>query len=99
MIFFACTNYNGSNPDTYDGIVVTTMGEPNIVVATFNTYDPLYDYQNFFSWIESIGDDNVGFCESIKKFAKDYKQESEHDSSLMLSMVYGEQQDCEAWTD
>ncbi|WP_147534839.1 hypothetical protein [Bacillus marasmi] len=94
MIFFACTNYNGINPETYDGIVVKTMGTPNIVVATFNSYDPMYDYQNFISWAESIGDDNVGFCDSIKQFAKDYKQVSAPDSENMLSMVYGEHQDC-----
>ncbi|WP_318508924.1 hypothetical protein [Bacillus sp. T3] len=95
MIFFACTNYNGTNPETYNGIQVTTLGDPNIVVATFNSYDPLYDYQNFISWTESIGDENVGFCDSLKHFAKDYKTVSNHDAALMLSMVYGDHQDCE----
>lgn len=94
LIFFACTNYNGNNPETYDGIVVTTLGNPNIVVANFNSYDPLYDYQNFVSWTESIGDDNIGFCDSLKYFAEDYKKVSEYDSALMLSMIYGEHQEC-----
>ncbi|MGJ7921574.1 hypothetical protein [Neobacillus sp. LXY-4] len=95
MIFFACTKHDESDPKNYNGIEVTTLGDPNIVVATFNSYDPLYDYQNFISWTESIGDDNVGFCDSLKAFAKSYKNVSEHDSALMLSMVYGDHQDCE----
>jgi hypothetical protein len=94
VIFFACIKYEESNPETYKGIEVTTLGNPDDVVATFESYDPLQDFQNFVSWTESVGDDNVGYCDSLNHFAKDYQKISEQDASVMLSMVYGDHQDC-----
>lgn len=94
MIFYACIKYEEHQPDTYKGIEVTTLGNQNDVVASFGSYDPLEDFRNFVSWSESVGDDNVGFCDSLKHFAKDYEKVSDHDSTQMLSMVYGEHQDC-----
>ena len=94
MIFYACVKYEEHQPDTYKGIEVTTLGNQNDVVASFDSYDPLEDYRNFVSWSESVGDDNVGFCDTLKHFAKDYEEVSDHDSTQMLSMVYGEHQDC-----
>lgn len=94
LIFFACIKYEEANPETYRGIEVTTLGNPNDVVATFESYDPVQDFHNFVSWTESVGDDNVAYCDSLKHFAKDYQKISEHDASEMLSMVYGTHQDC-----
>ncbi|KKI90208.1 hypothetical protein WQ54_19660 [Bacillus sp. SA1-12] len=94
MIFYACVKYDEQNPETYKGIEVTTLGHSQDVIASFNSYDPLQDYHNFVSWTESVGDDNVGFCDSLKHFAKDYEHISANDSNEMLRMVYGEHQDC-----
>lgn len=95
MIFYACVKYDEHQPDTYKGIEVTTIGNSEDVVASFHSYDPLEDYRNFVSWSESVGDDNVGFCDSLKHFAKDYTNVSKDDSSQMITMIYGEHRECE----
>ncbi len=94
MIFYACVNYAEHDPKTYKGIEVTTLGDSSDVVAKFESYDPLEDYRNFVSWSEGVGLDNVGFCDTFKHFAKDYQAVSEEASGQMLSMVYGDHQDC-----
>ncbi|QOR66215.1 hypothetical protein IM538_21020 [Cytobacillus suaedae] len=94
MIFYACVKYDESHPDTYHGIEVTTLGDSNDVVASFESYDPLQDYHNFASWSESVGEDNVGICDTLKHFAKDYKSVDSDASSQMLSMIYGDHQNC-----
>ncbi|MDQ0228940.1 hypothetical protein [Metabacillus malikii] len=94
MIFYACVKYDDKKPDTYKGIEVTMLGSDE-VVASFESYDPLQDYHNFVSWSESVGDDNVGFCDSLKHFAKDYQQISMDAAEEMLNIVYGEHQECE----
>jgi hypothetical protein len=95
MIFYACVKYDEIHTNTYKGIEVTTIGNPNDVVATFESYDPVEDYHNFASWSESVGEDNVGFCDSLKHFAQDYKNVSSHGSEEMLAMIYGDHVDCD----
>jgi hypothetical protein len=94
MIFYACVKYNEHHPETYKGIEVTTLGSSD-VIANFESYDPLQDYHNFVSWSEGVGQDNVGFCDSLKHFAKDYENVSDEASQEMMSMIYGEHSDCE----
>lgn len=95
MIFYACVKYAEEHPETYQGIEVTTLGNSDDVVAKFNSYDPLQDFHNFVSWSESVGEDNVGFCDSLKHFAKDYHEVSYDAAEEMLKMIYGDHQDCE----
>ncbi|WP_246939533.1 hypothetical protein [Bacillus pinisoli] len=77
------------------GLKVTTIGNESDVVASFESYDPVQDYRNFKSWSEGVGEDNVGFCDSLRHFAKDYQEISNEDSDEMLSMIYGEHEDCQ----
>jgi hypothetical protein len=95
MIFYACVKYDELNPETYKGIEVTTLGNASDVIAEFESYDPVEDFRNFKSWAEGIGEDNVGFCDSLRHFAKDYQEISGSDSAEMLSMIYGGHEDCE----
>lgn len=95
MIFYACVKYDEVNPETYKGIEVATLGNPEDVVAKFESYDPVQDYHNFASWSEGVGEDNVGFCDSLKHFAHDYEKVSNEDSHEMLAMIYGEHADCD----
>ncbi|MBM7602192.1 hypothetical protein JOC75_000162 [Metabacillus crassostreae] len=94
MIFYACIKSDPNNVNSYKGIEVSTLGNSTDVVARFESYDPLEDFRNFVSWSEGVGDDNVGFCDSLKSFAKQYEVISENDSHQMLSMVYGEHFEC-----
>jgi hypothetical protein len=93
MIFYACVKYEEQDPNSYKGIEVTTLGS-NDKVAEFESYDPLEDYRNFASWAESVGEQNVGFCDTFKTFAHDYRQVSEEDSEKMISMLYGDHGSC-----
>ncbi|MFD1737058.1 hypothetical protein ACFSCX_10895 [Bacillus salitolerans] len=95
MIFYACVIYDEHNPNTYKGIEVTTLGNKSDVVARFESYDPLQDYHNFASWSEGVGIDNVGFCDSLKHFANDYKRVSESAAHEMVNMIYGDHDNCE----
>ncbi|MDZ5471624.1 hypothetical protein SM124_07665 [Bacillus sp. 31A1R] len=94
MIFYACVKYDEHQPQTYKGIEVSMLGISSDIVATFESYDPLEDFRNFVSWSEGVGEDNVGYCDSLKHFAKDYSAVSEDASKIMLSMIYGQHQDC-----
>lgn len=94
MIFYACAKYDEHNPNTYKGIEVTTLGNSDDVVVSFESYDPLQDFHNFASWCESVGEDNVGICDSIKHFAKDYSKISDDASQQMISMIYGDHGNC-----
>jgi hypothetical protein len=95
MIFYACVKYDEVQTETYKGIEVTALGNDADVIATFESYDPVEDYRNLASWAEGVGEDNVGFCDSLKHFAKDYEYVSNYDSTEMISMIYGEHDDCE----
>lgn len=94
MIFYACVKYDEHNVDSYKGIEVALLGNPQEVVATFESYDPLEDFRNFVSWSEGVGEDNVGFCDSLKHFALDYEKVSNEASSQMVHMVYGDHDEC-----
>ncbi|MEN8699964.1 hypothetical protein [Bacillus infantis] len=93
MIFYACVKYEEHDPNSYKGIEVTTLGSDD-KVAEFESYDPLEDYRNFASWAESVGENNVGFCDTLKAFAHDYRQVSEEDSEKMIYMLYGDHVSC-----
>ncbi|SIC41958.1 Uncharacterised protein [Mycobacteroides abscessus subsp. abscessus] len=41
-----------------------------------------------------VGENNVGFCDTFKAFAHDYRQVSEEDSEKMISMLYGDHGSC-----
>lgn len=94
MIFYACVKYDEHKLDTYKGIEVSMLGDKSDVVAVFESYDPVEDFRNFVSWSEGVGEDNVAFCDTLNHFAKDYSKISKDDSEEMLSMIYGDHEDC-----
>ncbi|APH04771.1 hypothetical protein [Bacillus weihaiensis] len=94
MIFYACVSSDKELLKSYKGIEVSVLGQPSEIVARFESYDPLEDYHNFVSWAEGVGEDNVGYCDSLKRYAEEYKKVSKEDSVKMISMIYGSHDIC-----